>query len=95
MDSKDTNSNSEAIASLKNYITAYERKRATMQANQAYVPPNLDVLYGYMRLLGDKTWTAPNRVELQKVGTSVPDVSPQAPASQPLSPNKTRKTDRP
>lgn len=99
MDSKDTNSNAEAIASLKNYITAYERKRATMQANQSYVPPNLDVLYGYMRLLGDKTWTAPNRVELQKVGTSVPDVSPQAPAtvpaSQQLSPNKTRKTDRP
>lgn len=99
MDSKDTNSNAEAIASLKNYITAYERKRATMQANQPYVPPNLDVLYGYMRLLGDKTWTAPNRVELQKAGTKVPDVSPQAPAPVPaspqLSPNKTRKTDRP
>src|ERR1044072_164569 len=77
MDSKDSNSNSEAIASLKNYITAYERKRATMQANQSYAPPNLDVLYGYMRLLGDKTWTAPNRSELQKADTSLPVVYPQ------------------
>jgi predicted Zn-dependent protease len=99
MDSKDSNSNSEAIASLKNYITAYERKRATMQANQSYAPPNLDVLYGYMRLLGDKTWTAPNRSELQKADTSVPVVYPQAPvtvpASQQLSPNNPRKTTRP
>jgi predicted Zn-dependent protease len=99
MDSKDTNSNSEAITSLKNYITAYERKRATMQANQPYVPPNLDVLYGYMRLLGDKTWTVPNLSELQKAGTSAPVVQPQAPAtipaSQQLSPNSTRKTNRP
>jgi len=99
MDSKDTNSNSEAITSLKNYITAYERKRATMQANQPYVPPNLDVLYGYMRLLGDKTWTAPNHSELQKASTSAPVVQPQAPApipaSQQLSPNSTRKPNRP
>jgi predicted Zn-dependent protease len=99
MDSKDSNSNAEAIASLKNYITAYERKRATMQANQSYVPPNLDVLYGYMRLLGDKTWTVPNHSELQKAGTTVPVVTPQAPvvlpASQQPSPNNTRKTNRP
>ncbi|HYV09661.1 MAG TPA: M48 family metalloprotease [Pyrinomonadaceae bacterium] len=99
MDSKDTNSNSEAITSLKNYITAYERKRATMQANQPYVPPNLDVLYGYMRLLGDKTWTAPNHSELQKASMSAPVVQPQAPApipaSQQLSPNSTRKPNRP
>ena len=59
MDSKDSNTNPEAITALKNYITAYERKRATILANQSYVPPNLDVLYGYMRLLGDKTWIAP------------------------------------
>jgi predicted Zn-dependent protease len=98
MDSKDSNSNSEAIASLKNYLTAYERKRATMQANQPYVPPNLDVLYGYMRLLGDKTWTVPNRSELQKAGASAPVVSPQAPVIVPasqLSPGNPRKTSRP
>lgn len=94
MDSKD--SNPEAIAALKNYITTYERKRATTLANQPYVPPNLDVLYGYMRLLGDKTWTAPNQAELQKPGTDVSVVTPAtAPASPPLSPNNTRKTSRP
>jgi predicted Zn-dependent protease len=99
MDSKDGNSNSEAIASLKSYITAYERKRATTIDNQPYVPPNLDVLYGYMRLLGDKTWTAPNLAELQKTGTVAPAAYPQAPAtvpaSQQLSPNNTRKSNRP
>src|SRR6185369_4899623 len=99
MDSKDSNSNSEAIVALKNYITAYERKRATMLTNMPYLPPNLDVLYGYMRLLGDKTWTAPNHSELQKASTSAPVVQPQAPApipaSQQLSPNSTRKPNRP
>jgi hypothetical protein len=106
MDNKDTASNPEAITALKNYITAYERKRATTLANQSYVPPNLDVLYGYMRLLGDKTWTAPTISELQKAGgtgTSVPVVNPQAPpsiprtepASQQSSPNNTRKNNRP
>ena len=95
MDSKDSNANPEAIAALKNYITAYERKRVTTLTNQPYAPPNLDVLYGYMRLLGDKTWTAPNISELQKpepantiypqAPTSVPR---NEPASQKLSPNK-------
>ena len=87
MDSKDSNTNPEAITALKNYITAFEHKRATTLANQPYVPPNLDVLYGYMRLLGDKTWTAPGISELQKAGGSGPVASPQTPASQPGSPN--------
>ena len=77
MDSKDSNTNPEAIAALKNYITAYERKRATTLANQPYAPHNLDVLYGYMRLLGDKTWNAPSLSELQKAGASGPVLSPQ------------------
>ena len=96
MDSKDTSTNSEAITALKNYITAYERKRATAEINQSYVPPNLDVLYGYMRLLGDKTWTAPNISDLQKPAANVPVVYPQAPAtvpaSQQLSPKDVRKS---
>jgi hypothetical protein len=79
MDSKDNSSNAEAVAALKNYITAYERKRATAFTDYKYLPPNLDVLYGYMRVLGDKTWTAP----------AVSD-SP----SQQLSPNNIRKTNK-
>jgi len=95
MDSKDSNTNPEAITALKNYITTYEHKRATTLANQLFVPPNLDVLYGYMRLLGDKTWTAPNISELQKAlipgTTQAPNL---VPASQQLSPNEQR-NDRP
>lgn len=91
MDNKDSNTNSEAITALKNYITTYEHKRATSLANQPYVPPNLDVLYGYMRLLGDKTWTAPNISDLQKARTTGTTQAPNtAPASQQLAPNDQR-----
>jgi predicted Zn-dependent protease len=91
MDNKDSNTNPEAIAALKSYITTYEHKRATTLANQLYVPPNLHVLYGYMRLLGDKTWTAPSINELQK---AIMPGTPTVPASQQLSPNEQR-NDRP
>lgn len=97
MDNKDSNTNPEAITALKSYITTYEHKRATTLANQPYVPPNLDVLYGYMRLLGDKTWTAPNISELQKAGmprTGVTQAPATVPASQQLPLNEQR-NDRP
>jgi hypothetical protein len=95
MDNKDGNTNSEAVTALKNYITAYEHQRVTTITNQLYVPPNLDVLYGYLRLLGDKTWTAPNVSELQKAGTAGTTQTPSiVPASQQLSPNEQR-NDRP
>ena len=85
MDSKDASSSPEAVAALKSYITEYGRKRVTKSADQSYLPPNLDVLYGYMRLLGEKTWTAPSVVELQKLdqATMTPVVQPSAPALQP------------
>ncbi len=97
MDNKDSNTNPEAITALKSYITTYEHKRATTLANQPYVPPNLDVLYGYLRLLGDKTWTAPNISELQKAGvprTGVTQAPATVPASQQLPPDEQR-NDRP
>lgn len=93
MDNKDSNTNLEAITALKSYITTYEHKRATTLANLPYVPPNLNVIYGYMRLLGDKTWTAPNISELQKAGTNVTQAPTIVPASQ-QSPNEQR-NDRP
>ena len=106
MDSKDSGSNVEAIAAFKNYITAFERKRATSSNNLRYLPPNVDVLYGYMRLLGEKTWTAPGPLELRVPGTvnaNAPAVQPSAPAALPqtepasrrLSPVKTTKRGRP
>jgi hypothetical protein len=102
MDGTDTSKNAEAIGALQNYITAYERKRATTLTNQNYLPPNLDVIYGYMRLLGDKTWTAPSVSELPKAagtGLNTPAVQPAMPASlprtEPVSPSNTRKISRP
>ena len=108
MENKDATSNTEAIASLKNYILAYERKRVTKKSNDELLPPNIDVLYGYLRLLGEQTWTAPNDTEILKASSgnpvgptgqlpaqlpaSIPKVEP---ASEVLSPGKTRKPTRP
>jgi predicted Zn-dependent protease len=104
MDSKDNTNQAEAVAALKLYITAYERKRATLISNDGLLPPNVDVLYGYMRQLGDKTWTAPDLAEIMKLGpgnssgsitqpqTSIPRLEP---ASQTLSPTNQRKTRKP
>jgi predicted Zn-dependent protease len=104
MDSKDNSTNPEAIAALKSYITAYGQKRATSIRNDRLVPPNLDILYGYMRLLGDKTWTVPDVVETLRASSGNPS-SPAAstpssipriePASQTLSPTSPKKTRKP
>lgn len=100
MDSKDSSANAEAVAALKNYIVTYGQKRATSTRNDMYVPSNLDVLYGYMRLLGDKTWTAPDVVEVLKASTAntnsaatpPPATIPRVePASQTLSPAPPKK----
>lgn len=99
MDSKESGNQSEAIAALKAYITAYERKRVSSISNEGILPPNVDVLYGYMRLLGDKTWTAPTLAEIIKTGAANPSgLSSQSPASiptiQPVSESLTPTTDR-
>ena len=106
MDSKDGSTNADAVAALKNYIVAYGQKRETSNRNFKYVPPNIDVLYSYMRLLGDKTWTAPDFDELLKASTanatSQPTATPASttiprvePASQTVIPVSTRKKSKP
>jgi predicted Zn-dependent protease len=102
MDSKESGNQNEAVAALKAYITAYERKRATSISNEGLLPPNVDVLYGYMRLLGEKTWTAPELAEILKTGNSTgsaprpPASIPRVePASETLTPTSTRKTRKP
>lgn len=72
MDSKDNGNQAEAINALKSYITAYERKRALVISHEGLLPPNVDVLYGYMRLLGEKTWAAPSIAELQRTTSGSP-----------------------
>ena len=84
MDSKEGANQTEAIAALKAYITAYERKRATTIVNEGLLPPNVDVLYGYLRLLGDKTWKAPEVAEvLRAAATNSGGQAPQPAASIP------------
>jgi predicted Zn-dependent protease len=104
MDSKDSSTNPEAIAALKSYITAYGQKRATIIRNEQLVPPNIDILYGYMRLLGDKTWTVPDVVETLRASSATPNFPTSAPpttipriepASQTLSPTSKKTRSRP
>ena len=59
MDRKDPSAQTEAVAALKLYITAYQRRRLETSRDEAWVPSNVDILYDYMRLLGDKMWRAP------------------------------------
>jgi len=75
MDSKDANNNAEAIKALKAYIMDYGRKHAMRRVYDGVLPPNLDVLYGYMSLLGEKTWTAPTVAELLKTDSSPPNTT--------------------
>jgi predicted Zn-dependent protease len=104
MDSKDGGNQAEAIAAFKSYVTTYGRKRATIISNEELMPPNLDVIYGYMRLLGEKTWTAPTIGDVIKATSSGSNnPSPQAPASiqtiappsQTLAPTNTKKPRKP
>lgn len=81
MDSTVPGANVEAINALKTYVTMYAQKRATAISTDDLVPPNVDVLYGYLRLLGDKTWTAPTVAEIVKATsstTSIPSSPPPA-----------------
>jgi predicted Zn-dependent protease len=104
MDSKESANQSEAIAALKAYITNYERRRATTIINERDLPSNVDILYGYMRLLGDKTWIAPSAADLARTravnpGSSItpaPAAIPKVePASLKLTPTSSKKTRKP
>ena len=102
MDSKDSSKQADAVAAFKNYVTDYGRKRATAISNEELLPPNLNVVYGYLRLLGEKTWTAPT---VSDVITSISpsNAAPQSPssipkiqpASQTLSPTDSKKPRKP
>jgi len=94
MDSKDSNNNNAAITAFKDYIISFERKRATHISTNDLLPSNVDVVYGYMRLLGEKTWTAPGVVEVMNSrapNSNTPAVPVVQPASQTLSPSPTPK----
>jgi hypothetical protein len=86
MDRKDPSAQTEAVAALKLYITAYQRRRLETSREEAWIPANTDILYDYMRLLGDKMWKAPApEVVLRQLaggqGTQPQPASTTAPAS--------------
>lgn len=59
IESKEPALQAEAVASLKQYILAYQKRRMELRGEDETLPPNVDILYDYMRLLGDKNWKAP------------------------------------
>jgi predicted Zn-dependent protease len=86
MDRKDPTAQTEAVAALKLYVTAFQRRRLEHSRDDAWVPPNVDILYDYMRLLGDKMWKAPSYDVLLKQLAAGQALQPQpvannAPAS--------------
>jgi beta-barrel assembly-enhancing protease len=107
MDSKDAGKQAEAITAFKSYITDYGRKRATSISSDELLPPNLDVIYGYMRLLGEKTWIAPTVTDLVRSTSTTPSGTLNGPVLQPstlprieppsqiLSPTNTKKPRKP
>jgi len=69
MESKDQPNQTEAAGALKAYVVAYERKRVESFRDEGLLPPNVDILYDYMRLLGDKNWRAPELAELLRTNS--------------------------
>lgn len=87
MDSKDRGQQEEAVAAFKKYITDYGRKEASKISNEELVPPSIDTLYSYMRVLGEKTWTAPTVLDVIRATTPS--------TSSPASPTNTAATSNP
>jgi hypothetical protein len=71
MDNKDSANQAEAAQALKDYILAFQNKKVEDLRQDASLPPNVDTLYDYLRLLGEKSWKAP-APELIRVSTSAP-----------------------
>ncbi|HYY94708.1 MAG TPA: M48 family metalloprotease [Pyrinomonadaceae bacterium] len=81
IESREPAQQAEAVQSLKQYILAYQRRRMEARGQDATLPPNVDILYDYMRLLGDKNWKAPSdaaRAALVNAGGPAPEPNPAA-----------------
>ncbi len=56
IDKPDSASQEEAIEAIKDYITSYQEARVEAGRYGATLPPNMEILYDYLRLLGDTRW---------------------------------------
>jgi predicted Zn-dependent protease len=74
MENKDPSSQAEAAQALKDYIVAFQGKRVDDLRQDNSLPQNVDTLYDYLRLMGDKAWRAPSPdlVRITSTGSGVP-----------------------
>ena len=56
IDKPDSASQQEAIQALKDYVTNYEDAHVEAWKYGASLPPNMEILYDYLRLLGETRW---------------------------------------
>jgi hypothetical protein len=56
IDKPDSASREEAVQALKDYVTSYQTARVEAWRFGATLPPNMETLYDYLRLLGDTRW---------------------------------------
>jgi predicted Zn-dependent protease len=78
MENKDQASQTQAAQALKEYIVAFQNKKVDDLRQDNSLPSNVDTLYDYLRLMGDKAWRAPSPefVRLTSTGAAVPAPEP-------------------
>lgn len=59
MENKESIAQSEAAQAIKDYIISFQRRRTADLLQEINLPPNMDTLYDYLRLLGEGAWRAP------------------------------------
>lgn len=59
MDRSDPAAQAEAVQSLKNYIVEYRGRSMNDEGRFSHLPPNMNLLYDFLRLLGEKSWEPP------------------------------------
>jgi hypothetical protein len=56
IDKPDSASQQEAVQAIKEYVTSYQDARVDAAKYSGTLPPNMEILYDYLRLLGDTRW---------------------------------------
>lgn len=82
IENKENSQMSEIVATLKEYVSLYQREHA------GTLPPNMDVIYDYMQEAGEMTWSAPpvmniSTKNIEPVNVSSSGGNSQAPQTQP------------
>lgn len=85
IENKENSQMSEIVATLKEYVSLYQREHA------GTLPPNMDVIYDYMQEAGEMTWSAPPVMNISTKNIEPVNVSSsssgnsQTPQAQPAS----------